>query len=302
MKIQTYFLLLLGSSGPSTISSFSQCGLCAKAVNNWKGTALTMNQDASETQLYPRAVVDRRSWLTKIATTAAATASILTVIPNAVLAAEGEGTATIAAPGVVMKDFVDPVGYFSISVPKTFFTLRRSAKGDLPDAKTGKGRRGSSIFTAGDMAKAEVVAVERFPTRLLLEENGIEANGELATFPSLGNARAVAELIKLRRERDKPTQKTFITPESVKVSEDGKTLYFEMKTEIDVQKPELLLEQMGVSELFRITLAKASLESNDGNLMAVFASALQQDFDGVDGAGLRTTIDSFTVMDTSGSS
>jgi len=146
-----------------------------------------------------------------------------------------------------------------------------------------------------------VTSCYSFPTRLLLEENGIEATGELATFPSLGNARAVAELINLRRERDKPTQtRTLIIPESVKISEDGKTLYFEMKTEIDVQKPELLLEQYGVSELFRITLAKASLESNDGNLMAVFASALEQDFNGVDGAGLRITIDSFTVMDTSG--
>jgi hypothetical protein len=58
-----------------------------------------------------------------------------------------------------MKSFVDQ--FFVIKVPKNFFTIRRSAKGDLPDAKTGQGRRGSSIFTAGDMSKAEVVAVER---------------------------------------------------------------------------------------------------------------------------------------------
>ena len=57
-----------------------------------------------------------------------------------------------------MKFFEDPL--FVVSVPKSFFTLRRTQKGDLPDAKTGKGRRGSSIFTAGNMAKAEVIAVE----------------------------------------------------------------------------------------------------------------------------------------------
>lgn len=62
---------------------------------------------------------------------------------------------------VEMKKFVDPIGLFEIMVPKRFFSLRRSAKGDLPDEKTGQGRRGSSIFTSGDMAKAEVVAVER---------------------------------------------------------------------------------------------------------------------------------------------
>ena len=62
---------------------------------------------------------------------------------------------------VEMKEFVDPYGLFSIKVPQGFYTIRRKAKGDLPDEKTGKGRRGSSIFTAGNMAKAEVIAVER---------------------------------------------------------------------------------------------------------------------------------------------
>jgi len=114
-----------------------------------------------EENLFPSAVVSRRSWWTQIATTTATT-SAFSIAPNSVMAVEDEGEAqSIAAPGVVMKEFVDPLGYFSIRVPKTFFTLRRSAKGDLPDAKTGKGRRGSSIFTAGDMSKAEVVAVER---------------------------------------------------------------------------------------------------------------------------------------------
>lgn len=68
----------------------------------------------------------------------------------------------VTLPKLEMKDFVDPQGLFSIRVPQSFFTLRRTQKGDLPDAKTGKGRRGSSIFTAGNMAKAEVVAVERY--------------------------------------------------------------------------------------------------------------------------------------------
>jgi hypothetical protein len=67
-----------------------------------------------------------------------------------------------------MKEFVDPQGLFALSVPKNFYTLRRTQKGDLPDAKTGKGRRGSSIFTAGNLAKAEVVAVERYVPGLIV--------------------------------------------------------------------------------------------------------------------------------------
>uniref|UniRef100_A0A7S3P6G9 PsbP C-terminal domain-containing protein n=1 Tax=Amphora coffeiformis TaxID=265554 RepID=A0A7S3P6G9_9STRA len=206
--------------------------------------------------------------------------------------------ADIDVSDVEMKEFVDPYGLFSISVPNGFYTLRRKAKGDLPDEKTGKGRRGSSIFTAGNMAKAEVIAVERFPTRVLLEENGIEANGSLSTFPDIGEPLAVANLINLRREKDKPGVANInIDRDSVKVSDDGKVLTFKIKTEIEVQKPELLLEQYGVSKLFRTTLAKASLESTDGNLLAVFASALETDFNGPDGASLQASVDSFKVVE-----
>ena len=69
--------------------------------------------------------------------------------------------ADIDVSTIEMKEFVDPYGLFAINVPNGFYTLRRKAKGDLPDEKTGKGRRGSSIFTAGNMAKAEIIAVER---------------------------------------------------------------------------------------------------------------------------------------------
>lgn len=210
--------------------------------------------------------------------------------------------ASIAADvAIETKTFVDPQGLFAITVPQSFFTLRRSAKGDLPDSKTGQGRRGSSIFTAGNMAKAEVVAVERFPTRVLLEEAGIQATGDLTTFPKLGEATAVANLINTRREKDKPgsQSKTILVPDSVSVSPDGLELYFSLKTEIEVQKPELLLEEYGVSQLFRITNAKASLASRDGNIMAVFASALEQDYLAGDGDALRSAVASFTVTNQS---
>jgi hypothetical protein len=59
------------------------------------------------------------------------------------------------------------------------------------------------------------------------------------------------------------------------------------------------METYGVSQLFRITVAKASLASKDGNMMAVFASALEQDFNGPDGAALRDAVASFTVVDKS---
>ena len=77
--------------------------------------------------------------------------------------ASADESAVSAAVEVPMKLFVDTANpsYFAMEVPQRFFSIRRSAKGDLPDAKTGKGRRGGTIFTAGDMSKAEVIAVER---------------------------------------------------------------------------------------------------------------------------------------------
>lgn len=59
------------------------------------------------------------------------------------------------------------------------------------------------------------------------------------------------------------------------------------------------MEQMGVSELFRTTVAKATLSSKDGQLMAVFASALDQDFGGPDGVALKKAVDSFVAVDQS---
>ena len=114
------------------------------------------------------AILDRRNWLSDIASTCSAAMVATTTnlggwVEPAYAADEGEPSLIAAdvAAKTEMKDFVDPLGLFTIRVPKTFFTLRRTVKGDLPDDKTGKGRRGSSIFTAGNMAKAEVIAVER---------------------------------------------------------------------------------------------------------------------------------------------
>jgi hypothetical protein len=268
-------------------------------------TDLPMTKIDNDQKLCLSSTSTRRNWVNGIIAAAATTSTLLS-IPTLVRADDTSTTAevvvavataiAIAPEPLEMKDFVDPAGLFSLRVPKGFFTLRRTAKGDLPDSKTGKGRRGSSIFTAGNMAKAEVIAVERYPTRVLLEDNGIEATGNLDTFPGIGNPKAVANLIILRREKDAPNKGLRVL-DSIEVTPDGKELTFRIKTEIDVQNPEALFEQEGISQLFRITVAKCSLNSDDGNLMAIFASALEQDFtNGVDGPALVDSVNSFQAM------
>lgn len=236
-------------------------------------------------------------------------AAALTLAPLAngfsSLPAFADESASVVAPQVEvpMKTFIDNANpsLFAINVPQRFFAIRRSAKGDLPDAKTGQGRRGGTIFTAGDMAKAEVIAVERFPVKAMLEDEGYQPTGDLSTITNLGDPVAVATLLIRRREKDKPgIQNTAVLDRnSVVVSPDAKTMTFSFRQQINVQKPELLMEEMGVSELYRTTVAKATLSSNDGQMMAAFASALDQDFQGPDGVALQKAIDSFMATDQS---
>ena len=240
--------------------------------------------------------LDRRQWIAS-----AISAPLLPLLPQLTHAADG----TAALEPLEMKSFVDPQGLFALNIPKSFYTLRRTQKGDLPDAKTGKGRRGASIFTGGNMAKAEVVAVERYPIQVLLEDNGISTKegDDLTSFPKLAkNGKTVADWIVSRREKENPQQSMIgkRSLDNVQLSDDGKELTFSMRAEIDVQKPELLMEELGISQLFRITVAKASLRSNDGNLFVIFASALEQDYtNGVDGPALEEVARSFQALDQS---
>jgi hypothetical protein len=147
-----------------------------------------------------------------------------------------------------------------------------------------------------------------FPARVLLEEYGIEATGSLKTFPDIGEPLTLANLIAIRRDREKPVasssngnadSKNPVLPNSLSISPDGRELTFTLKTNIDVQKPDLLMEQSGISVLNRITAAKVSLRSNDGYIMAVFASALESDWQGIDGKALQDAVSSFEVVDQS---
>jgi len=140
----------------------------------------------------------------------------------------------------------------------------------------------------------------RYPVKLLLEENGISSeNQDLSSFTKIGEPKAIANLINARREKDKPGQSPTVV-QSASFSDDGLDLIFEMSTKIDVQKPELLMEQYGVMELSRITYAKVSLRSGDGNLLAAFASGLDMDLEkGPDGSALRQVTSSFLPYDQS---
>ena len=273
---------------------------CTSRAHHVPVTHLAPSASASSTKATCLGAVSRRLALQDAAKKVAAASVVVVASPFiGINPAVAETAAATDAP-VEMKLFTDES--FTLTLPKRFFALRRRAKGDLPDEKTGQGRRGSTLFNAGDLAKAEVIAVERFPVKVLLEEAGVSpdaiVSADLSTIQKLGSAETIAELLALRRDKDKPGSgnRSIVQKDSVKISEDGKTLQFALRANIEVQKPDELFKQMGVYGLYRDSLCKATLESEDGNMLAVFASALEQDFEGPDGVALRQSVDSFRAL------
>jgi len=292
----------IGNAARSTTTTTTPLLLLRMADGAGEDASTASSSSSSTDDIIASHSHSRRTILGRATSAASAAALASLSLPSPAAAADVTAVAQQQQQQqpVEMKLYTDPL--FTLRIPSRYYTLRRTAKGDLPNAQTGTGRRGSSIFTAGDMSKAEVIAVERFPIRVLLEEAGVAPDAireaELNRIEKIGTPQTVAELLALRRDRDKSgsSNRSVVQRDSIKVSDDGKTISFALRVQIDVQKPELLMEQMGVSELYRDTLGKATLEGDDGYIMAVFGSALETDFGGVDGVALRDSVDSFRAL------
>lgn len=166
---------LSSPSSSSSTFSYKHNNVVNKDTNNKVPTVLSHHHDDTTTittscssTMSHDDITQRRGFLSKLTSTV--TTMTGTIFMNPFYShADGEiptttttTTTTNRINTIEMKTFIDPKGLFAINVPKRYFAIRRTVKGDLPDEKTGQGRRGSSIFTAGDMAKAEVVAIERY--------------------------------------------------------------------------------------------------------------------------------------------
>jgi len=222
----------------------------------------------------------------------------LTSTPAALVLTSTPALAEGPPAPLTMTNYVDKEeGEFALRVPTKFYILRRKDKGDLPD-KNGNGRRGATIFTAGNMASASVIAVERFPVKSLLDEAGIASGGDLTSFRGLGiGAEKLAELLNLRREKERNNSKarTLVMKEGGNTPMlENETLRFQLRSDIDVQKPELLLEQEGVSELVRFTDAKALIKK--GEMYVIYGGALRQFYEKEEGEALKDAVASFTVL------
>ena len=147
---------------------------------------------------------------------------------------------------------------------------------------------------------ARIVAVEQFPTANLFTDRLLTPPSDLSTFSTIGlTAKGIAELLNSRREAERAAGSSQRTapatdPAPSFVGDDSLTLNFALRTDILVKDPVLLLKQTGVSELVRLTVAKAVIKGDQ--MCVVYASALREQMEGEGGDGLRRAVESFEAL------
>ena len=179
------------------------------------------------------------------------------------------GVETGGSSGPLIQ-YKDPLGLFALALPKGWFKIRPTAEGDLPDFK-GRGRRGSRIFSSGEISNPyapKVLSVERFPVRVLLEDAGVTGDIDenmLQTWPSVGKGETLAAIIINRRDAESiangKSMLTRLVPGSVSMSDS--TLTFRATTEVPVTRPEILEEQTGRREIRRISYFRGELRPGE---------------------------------------
>ena len=129
---------------------------------------------------------------------------------------------------------------------------------------------------------------------------GVAAVGDLTTFKGLGSPEAVASLVVALRDREAASNSNTgiseVVPGSVSLTPSG-FLEFAIKTPLTVMRPDLLEEQEGVRELYRVTFAKARMRG-DGTFVVMWAGALNTDINAEGSATqatLQDALESFVV-------
>jgi hypothetical protein len=105
----------------------------------------------------------RRDWLQRCCAGAITSITFATIQPKMAEAAVPIDTIMPTTTTIeAMKTFLDPDGLFAVNIPQRFFAIRR---------KVDSRRQESLIFTAGDLAKAELIAIERYVPKKTIRKN-----------------------------------------------------------------------------------------------------------------------------------
>jgi len=201
------------------------------------------------------------------------------------------------------KPALDAASRFALDIPDDYVVSKRKAT-------TG------TLFVAGNFPRFSVVSVTAWPLPALLLDDargralpGLPTSGadvtlaeSATTLGSIGTANSIAQLLLRARDRDASSGALSSILLSSKLSDDGSRLAFDYSTELPVSDPDALQEQRGVRQLIRHTVATSILGSVPGSdgapvpaMFSVWASALQQDWEGDLREPLEATVASFSV-------
>ena len=111
----------------------------------------------------------------------------------------------------------------------------------------------------------------------LLADIGVLPSGDFSTWKAIGNPKVVADLLAANRDGDVKLRGGLASKvDSASVTVSDRTLSFTTVASIAVQRPDKLLESQGISELRRITRARAELRRDD-TVLVLWASALEEE-------------------------
>ena len=218
--------------------------------------------------------------------------------------------------GVTMKLFLNSANpfLFVMCVSQQWCTIWRFASGNLTDNKSGQERRGGMFHCGGHgqcrshccwvvqcfcvriFAQTSIFSHHLCSLKMRLSvcsqlEERVLKHLKLSSYcqGSHGNCH---DPVSDMKKTNKMQQCLSMT--SLHFLSMGPHHLF-TKQWTNAKKPGLLMDQMEVSELHQIAVAKTDLTLNDCQLMSVFASALDQIFEWLDGTMMQKSMSSFLI-------
>ncbi|KAM3569407.1 hypothetical protein VYU27_008499 [Nannochloropsis oceanica] len=138
------------------------------------------------------------------------------------------------------------------------------------------------MFISGDFNKAITISIESLRLKALIRRGGTMDAPEglgLTSWTEYGSADGIAGLLAAHKEAmvGAPTKQVYsVLDETIKTKDDAFT--FDFETEVRVERPDLLMAEMGVDKLRRRTTSRALLSPGD-NTVVIWAAALSRDWD-----------------------
>lgn len=211
----------------------------------------------------------------------------------------------VPAPSLAAVKSTEPTTFrdpsFELTYPGDYFAIRRTISGDVV-------RRGGVIFTAGNLGRAEVVTVERFPVQDLLiqaDATSFFPQGSIKKWSDIGTRQALAEYVCERRDNEANLASKGAAPKArTSVPIDGSIRVDDTNLQVDVLTTigatEMRVGESGAKaatpSIRRIQRARLVLLPGGKTVMAVWAGCLDDGWNSGEGEVLSEVVASFVPL------